>query len=451
MNVVIPPQGGAAEPEAGLPIVVPSWLDRGKRWAGILAAYFSTQTATQLAGIVAGLMLINFMPVEEYALYTLAMSVATFLTFTTDLGATSSLLYFSREARQAREPFEPFVAAVLSLRRGVFVFGALAVLAGFPLVARNKGFGSTSALLAAVAIVAMAAFQVTGSVRVLVLRLADRYGRSYRAELASASTRVAIVAVMITASWLLAWVGVLGNAVAAGTLALVAGPVLAGPAATVALAPYRRRIVRYLLPTLPSALYFAIQGPLVVWLAATFGGTSNIAEVGALGRLGLIAGLFSGLSSVVFLPRLAAITHDRLYLRRYLQYGSLLLVIAGMLLACAFAAPQVLLALLGGAYARLERELLLVILGACFGLLGGYLVGVNVARAWNRWQWAATGMLLFVQCVLIGTLQLGSTLGVVTFGAATALAGLLGQVAIAVAGFVRPQWVAVATGQRRDG
>lgn len=445
MSVVVPPQGGTTEPEAELPLVVPDWLDRGKRWAGIFAAYFSTQTVTQLAGIVAGLLLINFMPVQEYALYTLAMSVVAFFTFVTDLGATSSLLYFSRESKQAEEPFEPFVAAVLSLRRAMFAAGTPAVLVVFPLVATRRGFNSTPALLAAVAIVLAVALQITGSVRVLVLRLGDRYGPSYRAELSAGLTRLGIVAVMIAASLLLAWVAVLGNALAAGALALVAGSALATPTVTIDSASYRRKIVRYLLPTLPSALYFSIQGPLVVWLAAVFGGTQNLAEVGALGRLGLIVGLFSGLSGVVFLPRLSAITDDQLYARRYMQYGALLLVITAGLFTVAWAAPRIFLTLLGASYARLDRELALVILGACFGLLGGYLVSVNVARAWNRWQWAAMVLQLAVQCVMVGALPLSSTLGVVTFGAATALVGMVSQMIIAALGFVRPQWVVAST------
>ena len=39
-----------------------------RRWIGILSAYFTTQTLTQLLGIAAGLLLINVLPVAEFAL-----------------------------------------------------------------------------------------------------------------------------------------------------------------------------------------------------------------------------------------------------------------------------------------------------------------------------------------------------------------------------------------------
>ena len=71
------------------------------RWAKILSAYFTAQTVTQLLGIAAGLLFVNFMPVREYALYTLASSVITFFSFVTDLGSTTSLVHFYH--RTARE------------------------------------------------------------------------------------------------------------------------------------------------------------------------------------------------------------------------------------------------------------------------------------------------------------------------------------------------------------
>ncbi|HEX5758313.1 MAG TPA: hypothetical protein VF121_03900, partial [Thermoanaerobaculia bacterium] len=208
------------------------------------------------------------------------------------------------------------------------------------------------------------------------------------------------------------------------------------------LAHYRRRVLRYLLPTLPSALYFAFQGPLLVWLAAAFGAARTIAEVGALGRLGLVVGLFSGLTGVVFLPRLARLADDRLYRRRYLQFGALLAAVALGLLAAAWVAPGPFLWLLGESYAGLGRELRLVVAAAGLTLLDGYLVAVNMARSWTRWQGAAVGGLVAAQAALLALLPLGTTAGVLRFGVLSAAAALAGQAAIAWLGFTRPAAVA---------
>jgi O-antigen/teichoic acid export membrane protein len=415
--------------------------DRLVQWTKILSAYFSAQGAVRLLGIVAGLLLINFMAVEEYALYTLAFSVVTFFHLLTDLGSTSSLVYFFHKATTEGEEFAPYAAAVESLRKLAFLLGGIGVLAAFPLTAGAKGFALPEVLLVTAGIVLVVWFQIDGAIRVLCLRLADRYGLSYRAEVAGGAVRLGLVALLVALAFLPAWLAVLTAAAGAAILARIARPGRARSPSGQDLRPYRRQVLRYLVPTLPSALYFSIQGPLVVWLAATFGGTRNIAEVGALGRLGMTISLFSGLASIVFLPRMAHITDERLYRRRYFQYGGSLAAVALALLAAAWLMPNLFLFLLGANYAGLDRELLLVVIGAGLTLVGGYAVGVNQARSWNRWQGAAVGLLVVAQALFVAVLDLSDTAGVLTFGMLSAAVGLGLQLAITWLGFVRPQWV----------
>jgi O-antigen/teichoic acid export membrane protein len=434
--VVDAPFAGACEPRPA------STLGRHLReWTGILSAYFTAQTLTQLAGIFAGILLVRFLPVRQFALYTLAASVLTFFTFVSDLGSTSSLVYFFRLTKKEGGDFRRYVSAVLSLRRIAFLVGAAAVLAIFPSTARTKGFSWVEIALVTAGIIAATWFQIVSSLRLLILRLHGRYGQSYRAELAGGAIRVAAVLLMIAAAVLRAWVAVVGVMVATAVVARLAASAEGRPAAAHGLEAQRRKILRYLLPTLPNALYFSIQGPLIIWLSATFGNTRNIAEVGALARLGTAVGLFSGLTGVVFLPRLAAITDDRLYRTRYFQYGALLLAIAGSLLAAAWLAPRLFLLVLGPKYSGLQRELLLVVGGAGLTMLGGYAVGTNTARSWNRLQVLTLAIEIATQVTLVLVLPLSTTTGVLTFTLLSSFMGLSLQVATSLLGFREPRWV----------
>jgi len=413
-------------------------------WTKILSVYFTAQTLTQLLGIAAGLLFVNFLPTREFALYTLASSVITFFLFVSDLGSTSSLVYFFHNVEGAVAEVRRYVAAVLSLRRVAFLLGVVAVLLVFPRMSAAAGFGLGESLPAAAGILICVWFQVSASIRVLSLRLADHYGQSYRAELVGGGVRLVLAAALIAAGLLQAWLAVLVAAAGAAAVSIASRSKLYEGAARregADLGPYRRKVLRYLLPSLPSALYFSIQGPLTVWLATTFGSTRNIAEVGALGRLGLVVGIFSSLTGVVFLPRLARIHDNALYRTRFLQFGGLLAVVAAALLVAAAIAPGAFLWLLGRQYAELRAELLLVVAGAGLTLLGGYLVSVNLARSWNRWEGLAVVLLIAVQAVLVAVLPLSTTSGVLTFNLLTAVTGLLLQAAISVAGFVRPGWV----------
>jgi O-antigen/teichoic acid export membrane protein len=409
-------------------------------WAKILSAYFTAQTLTQLAGIAAGLLFVNLMPVREFALYTLALSVITFFNFITDLGSSTSLVYFFHRSQGDEETMRRYTAAVLSLRRLAFALGAAGVLLAFPRIAAAKGFGLRETLLVTGCILLGVWFQVSASVRVLMLRLKDRYGASYRAELTGGGLRLLLALGLMVSGLLRAWLGVLTSALGSAAVALLARGE-GKPQAADDIRPYRRQVLRFLLPSLPSGLYFSLQAPLVVWLAATFGSTRNIAEVGALGRLGLVTGIFSSLTGVVFLPRLARISDERLYRLRYLQFGSVFLTAALALLLAAAVMPDLFLWLLGKHYAGLWRELLLVVAGSGLTLLGGYAVAVNLARSWNRWEGIAVLILAAVQTGLVAVLPLGTTFGVLLFNLYTAAVGLLLQLLITVGGFARPRWV----------
>lgn len=416
--------------------------DRVLRWTKLLSAYFSAQSAVQLLGFATGLLFINVLPVEEYALFTLAFSVVSFFAFVTDLGSTNSLVYFFHRAKSEGDEFAPYAAAVASLRRLAFGLGALVVLVAFPPAALAKGFGVTETALAAAAIFLAVWFQIGASIRLLSLRLAGRYGHSYRAEIAGGLLRLLLAGALAALAWLSAWLAVATSAVMAATVSWVARRgELPERRPAEGLVPFRRQVIRYLLPTLPSALYFSIQAPLVVWLAATFGATRNVAEVGALGRLGMVVSLFTGLTGTIFLPRLANVTDEGLWRRRYFQYGAFHVAIALALVGAGLVAPDLFLLLLGDSYAGLHTELLLVMASAGLTLVDGYLVGVNHSRSWNRWQGWAVVVIAGAQVALVALLDLSTTAGVLTFGMLTLVVGFAAQMVMTLAAFVRPQWV----------
>ncbi|HEV3460340.1 MAG TPA: hypothetical protein VHG32_27670, partial [Thermoanaerobaculia bacterium] len=440
----LPPVALPAPPEvapAGARRPAAALLERARRWAKLLSAFLTAQALTQLLGVSAGLLLVRTMPVQQFALYTLALSMVSFFTFLSDLGSTTSLLYFFHRSAGDESEFPLYFAAVRSLRRLAFLAGAAAVAAALPRAALAKGFGATEIALATAGVLLCVWFQIDASLSVLALRLADRYGKSYRAEVAGGGMRLLSAAVLIAVSRLYAWLAVLGNAAAIATVSLLARPAASRPPARTLLAPYRRRILRYLLPTLPSALYFSIQGPLVVWLSATFGATRNIAEVGALSRLGMLVGLLSNLSGIVLLPRLARIADEGLYRRRCAQFGAVLVAMAVALYLTVLAFPHALLALLGEHYRGLDSELLLVVCGAGITLVGGYVMSVNLARSWTRWQGVTVALLAIAQALLVKTLPLGTTRGVLVFNVLSAGIGLGMQSIILVLGFTRPKVV----------
>jgi len=425
-----------------------SFWARIRQWTRLFSEYAAAQAVVQVLGVAAGLWLVNLLPVREYALYTFAMSIFAFLSVFSDLGVGGALLFFRRETRAAGIAFEPYVRAAYKVRYALLALGLCAGLAFMATTGPERGFGYREIVAVGAVLVVAVWAQVGSSVAILQLRLEGLYRGSYLAEACASALRLLVVAAMWLAAAPLAWLAMLSGAagalasrtVAAGALRRAGHALPADPSQSPQRAPLEG-IVRYVLPMSLSTAYFSIQGPLTVWLSAYFAGTQSVAEIGALGRLGLIFGLLSGFMGAVLIPRLAVVTDDAHYLRRYLQFWVVLAVFGAGVIALAWGVPNWLLWLLGDSYAGLGDGVLIVAVSAVLASWGGYIVGINNARGWVRLQSPAAAIFAATQVWLIMVLDLSSTIGVLYYGLWSSLAGLLLQVVINVAGFRKLTWV----------
>src|SRR6185369_8987955 len=118
--------------------------------------------------------------------------------------------------------------------------GTAGVILVFPRSASAKGFGGMSVTLVTAGIVLAVWCQITASVRVLALRLAGRYGSSYRAELVGGGLRLLLAGVMVVTALLHAWIAMLSTALGTAAVALLATP-RDGERTEIHLGPYRRQ------------------------------------------------------------------------------------------------------------------------------------------------------------------------------------------------------------------
>jgi hypothetical protein len=350
------------------------------------------------------------------------------------------MLHFFHQSQLGKEPYANMVSAVLSLRRWMFLAGTPVAVAVLAVWGRSEGLAPTTIVLISVIVLATVWVQVQGTTRVVILRLEGAYAHSYRAETLAALARLGVAAVLVAVG--------LRDPVSALATALVAACVLTWvahegrlPASTAPVAALQRKVLRYLAPSLPSAVYYAIQGQFVIWCAAWFGNLTLVANIGALGRVGLIVAAFGGLSHVVFLPRLVQISDERMFVRRMFQFGAVLAFVGATLFAAAVVAPSAFLWVLGASYESLSRELPLIVLASGLGLIGAYLGAVANARSWNRLQPAALLLMMAAQVAMIAWLPLDTTMGVVWFALGSAVAGVGAQLVIVTFGLVRPSWV----------
>jgi hypothetical protein len=188
------------------------------------------------------------------------------------------------------------------------------------------------------------------------------------------------------------------------------------------------------MPILPGLIHFALQGPLVAWLAAYYGSVVNLAEVGALSRLGVLIGVIAGFTSTVFVPRLVAISDEAIFLRYYLLWWLVIIALGSVIMLAVTIFPEALLFLLGDAYSGLHTELIVMAATAVVWTWNGYVFGVNRARGWVKNQAYIVLVLIVGQLTMFVYLDFSTTLGVLLFGLGTGFIWLFYQLLLNVVG-----------------
>jgi O-antigen/teichoic acid export membrane protein len=137
----------------------------------------------------------------------------------------------------------------------------------------------------------------------------------------------------------------------------------------------------------PASIYFCIQGQLNVFLLSYFGSSTQVAQLGALGRIAALLLVVQAVFSYVLMPRFSLLKDKAEIRRKYLLQVGLFLCIIAVFLGAAALVPGLMLKILGGKYSGLNGELLLILTSASLYMIEGLLYSLNMSRAWIVPSW----------------------------------------------------------------
>lgn len=415
------------------------------RRAGPLFRLASEYTAAQMAArslaAISGLMLVRLLPVSEYGFYTLLLSVFTFICTFSDLGATESLSFFRRRASIKNKPWRHYFHAAIRFRRTIFLIGFIAGTVYILYTAKRIDQGVLS-IFTGVFLMGLAAwFAIQSSIISYVLKLEQHFRKAYLLDIGNESVKLVSVFLIWILGAATALAGILSITAGALVTALLAWQIsqLKGSESLRSSSGRMRRstlaLLKQVVPTFPGSLHFALQGVLVAWLAVYYGSIGNLAEVGALGRIGVIVSIIAGFTSTVFVPRLIAITDESIFLKRYLMWCAVIGFTGVAILFAVWIFPEGLLFLLGQSYSGLHKELFITAATAVVGTWGGFAFNINRARGWVRYQSYSVPFIVVGQVVLFSLLDFSDTVGVLIFGLGTFFIGFIYQLLINFLGF----------------
>ena len=360
--------------------------DRFARWSRLSLEFALSQGVAQSAGMISGLIYVRLMPIDEYALYAMALSSLTFVAIGGDVGLTGSLNYFWRQSGSDGNVIEPIIAVVQRLRSVFFVLASFVCGAFLLKTATERHFSMITVLACFGLVVATAWSQLRAFLDVQLMRLQGLQRESYYCEAAGSITRLLAAVVMIATGITTALFGLAGGLL--GSLSILAAlksfmRTPRGNSQPIARETWRK-VLYYITPTFPTTLVYIAEVPLLLWLTLTFGGKAPLAETFAVGRIGAIYGLLTIFIGAVVAPRLARVSNDAHFARMMGLFLLALVFVSAAATTVAYLTPSALLLLIGPNYAHLEKQVVLMIAGSSISVLTAFLSTANRLRGWVR-------------------------------------------------------------------
>jgi O-antigen/teichoic acid export membrane protein len=389
------------------------WLLRAK----VLTKFLTVQVAVQAMGVASGILLVRALPKTEYAYFTLANSMLATMSILGDSGIGIALSSIGGRVWQDRHRFGQLISTALRLRRYLAGTAAVAVTPILIWLLIRSGAPRFYAVVVTLIVLVGLNYQLLAGLLMIVPRLHSQISRVQRLDALVAASRLVLLSV--------AWFIFLDAAVAVAVsiVALIAQYLLLKHWAKDSVelhAPINKEDQSTMLGIVkhqaPNAVFYCLQGQLTVWLISIFGNTQNIAEIGALSRLGVVFSIISAVMASIVLPSFARCQSAPELRRRYfLVVGGFLIFGLGLISAAALFPDQVLW-ILGSKYAHLRSELLLMMIMCAFGALVSAMWSLNSAKAWIKYSWLYIPATVITQGFLLLVLDMSTVRNVLWFG-----------------------------------
>jgi hypothetical protein len=359
------------------------------RIARLAGAFLSGQSVIQLANFCAGLLLVRLLPLDQYALYTVAGALLAFAAAGTTLGVPQALITRGSTVHSDSARLGALIRAASPQCRAQYLVTVPAIVALSWAMFHGHQW-SWPAKAVSVSLVLLGGWlRLPTMLASAVLNLRHDARGLFRIGIGEALARVALVPLCIV--WPYApvalFANVVGSALARWAAQARVHPLLdrtasADPADSAAIRAFTR-------PLIPNILYFALQGQLSVLVLSAFGSATSIAQVGAISRFNQLITLAMMLNPFLVQPVLARQSSRRRFLERLAVIIGAIAGASAIVLLSAALTPRWWLLILGPTYNGLERELLIALGTSLATLAGGTLYTAVISRSQTGGQfWA---------------------------------------------------------------
>jgi O-antigen/teichoic acid export membrane protein len=353
-------------------------------WLKLISIIGGAQLIVQIIGLLSGIIVIRLLPTHEYGLYTLANTMLGTMIVLADGGISSGVMSQGGKVWRDKEKLGIVLATGLDLRKK-FAIGSLLIAIPFLIyLLRHHNASWLMSILIVVSLIPAFFTGLSGTLLQIAPKLnQDIHPLQKNNVISNAIRLVLIVMMLFTFPW--AYIAI----IAAGISQVWANTnlrTISSPYADWKQTPdpvIRKEILTFVKRILPGAIYYCVSGQITIWLISIFGNTTAVAQIGALGRLGVMLSVFSTILSTLVLPRFARLPEDRIKLLKTFFLIQLSIFVLGIfIIGLVYLFPSQVLWILGKEYGNLQTELVLSIAGSCLGLVAGSSFGLSSSRGW---------------------------------------------------------------------
>src|SRR5580704_3540733 len=399
--------------------------------------YAVVQATGQLIAFTSGILIVRWLPQREYAYFTIANAMQAMLNVLADIGISVGLISIGGRVWQDRHRFGQLINTGLLVRRRLAGAAFLIVVPILYAMLVRNGASSHYALALIVIVLIGFSIQLSIDVFVVVPRLRSDIARIQTIDFACAVARLALILGVV---YLFARAG-LAVAIASATFFLQYLLLRSYAAKVIDLNASenpqdRQEIIRLTKKLAPNALFYCLQGQITVFLISFFGqGTTEVAEVGALGRLAMVSAVLMSTLTNILVPAFAR-CQDKAKLRViYVLIAGGVALFSLVVLGAAALFPDQFLFILGNRYTHLHRELVLMVGGSVLIAFGSTLWMLNSSKAWINGSWLYIPLTLVTQIALVPFTDFSSVAGVLTFNLISTVPAVLLNLWLSYRGF----------------
>ena len=388
-----------------------------KHWGKLIGITGGAQLIIQVLGFASGILIIRLLPLEEYAFYTLANTMLGTMTMLADGGISTGVMSQGGKVWQDREKLGVILATGLDLRRK---FAIASILLASPiliyLLLHNGASWLTTILIVASLIPAFFA-ALSDSLLEIVPKLHQNIYPLQKNQVGVGLGRLILTGLTI---FIFPWTFV---AIFAGGIPRIYGNINLRKIADNFIDSkqttdpiIQKEILIVVKRIMPGAIYYCLSGQITIWLISLFGNSMSVAQIGAIGRVSLLLGVFTSIFSTLLVPRFARQKNDyKVLLNQFLMNVLLLIVICIIIVLVISTFSTQFLWILGKNYKGLDSALILNTVGSCLALITGLLFSLSSSRGWlmNPYIYIVANLISIVIGILL--FDISNLIGILWF------------------------------------